>query len=702
MKNIFYSLLSALVFAVLLSACNDFNDQFDGLDDKTQITNLAAYDYSLTETDYTTISNAALKDATTPGDTSLATSIKTNKYFTTAAPASAYVPYLLKDLYPYSDLGSTAMVTYDFNEGIPAYLSDYTGATVYTLVTGDYATSGSDVLGFYPDVAPEDFLDDILVTNISGPTEGEIKLVKYVQYTETPVITTTSNYLVEENFDYGTTAGDLTTLTTEWVGHSGSNPFVGYVTTSLAMTDYPTTDIGGSVTIANPGGEDINRAFTPITSGKVYYSALVNFSAVSSGDYFLHLIGSDVPFDQFRARVGAKDNGSGKILFGISAESSTLTYGTTPFELNTTYLIVASYDLASGVSNLFVLTTAEATEPLTPEVTNTGDSHPYIRAIAIRQDYSDGPTGTIDGVRVTKTWSDLFINDVVVTIEGEKTNNEVYYQYVANKWTPLKGIYVVTVEDYDSMGTANGQPGRFNNFDSSMPPENYLPTLLAKLYPYAQNGDKQIVAYKYYSGGLQTLVDEYVFQGGVWFKPSSVVSKTEQFVFSNTGWVFDPTVKIVMVTSDYQLMVDYVLATPSIAVLAHPYYKNEEYYYGFGSRYNNVNFRLSYRNPYFTGDYVQPVTVDPEFNALTTDEAKVALMWTRLKEGMGIFLQLRYPNAIPTVGGLDVYYHATTYVYYPTGVSAGSEYHKYIFKCTAAASGSTPPVFEFVSQDIVN
>ncbi|HSQ46775.1 MAG TPA: hypothetical protein VLM44_07655, partial [Lutibacter sp.] len=602
MKNTIYSLLSALVFAVLLSACEDFNDQFEGLDDKTQITNLAAYDYTLLEVDYTTISNAAAKVATTPEEISLANSIKTNKYFTTAAPASTYVPFLLKTQYPYSDLGSTAMVTYNFGQARPAYLDDFSNASVYTLTNADYAASGSNASGFYPDVNPANFLPNILAANVSDPTDGKIVLAKYSQYTETPVVTTTSNYLVEENFNFGSTAGNLTTINSDWTAHSGTTAFVGYATSSLSMTGYPSTGLGGSATITGSGVEDVNRVFAPQNSGTVFASALMNFSAVGSGGYFFHFL--DDAFG-FSGRVAAKTDGAGKILFGIGA-GSTLTYGTTPFDLNTTYLVVASYDIDNAVAKLYVLTAPATTLPATAEITSTGTPGLLVQKIGIRQ-ASGGPTVTIDGVRVTKTWSDLFINNVTTTVEGDKVSKEAYYKYAANKWTLAQNIYVVTIEDYDSMGTAAGQPGRYNNFDSSMPPENYLPTLLAKLYPYAQNGNKQIVAYKYFSGGAQTRVDEYVFQNGVWSKPSSVVSKTEQFVFSNTGWVFDPTVKIVMGTSDYQLMVDYVLATPSIAVLAHPFYKNEEYYYGFASRYNNVSFRLSYRNPYFTGDYVQPV-----------------------------------------------------------------------------------------------
>ena len=38
----------------------------------------------------------------------------------------------------------------------------------------------------------------------------------------------------------------------------------------------------------------------------------------------------------FSARTGAKSDGNGKVLFGIGASSSSLTYGTTAYELDTT------------------------------------------------------------------------------------------------------------------------------------------------------------------------------------------------------------------------------------------------------------------------------------------------------------------------------------------------------------------------------
>ncbi|MBP8792368.1 MAG: hypothetical protein KBH29_04250 [Lutibacter sp.] len=690
MKNILYSMLSGFIFTALFISCEDVNDQFDELDSLTGITNLAAYNYSLVDADYATIATAA-------GDA--AASIKTNKYFTTAFPASEYMPYLLKTKYPYGDLGSTAMVTYAFNEGRPAYVDAFSNANAYTLAKGDYASSGSAITGYYPDATPSTYLPTILAANISAPVDGQIALAKYTQYTETPVVTTTSNYLVEDNFNFGATAGDLVTATANWTAHSGAAPLVGYGTSSLSMLGYPSSSFGGAALISGSGSEDVNKTFTAQNTGTVYFSSLVNLSAVSTGAYFFHVY--EYGTGNFRARIGAKDDGSGKILFGISTSASNPIYGTTAYELNKTYLVVGSYNIDSGVSNLYVLSAAAATMPSTPEVSDTGTAGTVINAVAIRQSFG-GPTGTVDGVRVTKTWADLFVNNVVEKITGAKNSKEVYYKYTSGSWAAAQGIYALTTEDYDSMGTGAGQPGQFDNFSSSILPQNYIPTLLAKLYPYAQSGNTIAISYKYYSGGLQTVVDEYLFKDGKWSNPSTIINKTEQFVFSNSGWVFDPTVKITMEKADYKLMVDYVLATPSIAVFAHPTYKNEEYYYGFGDRYSNVNFRLSYRNPYFTGADVQPATIDPELNNLATDTEKVALMWTRLQEGMGIFLQLRYPNAVPTVGGLEVQYHATTNVYYPTGISSGNEYHTYIFKCTAAASGSTPPQFEFISESKVN
>ena len=239
--------------------------------------------------------------------------------------------------------------------------------------------------------------------------------------------------VLEENFDYGMTGGDLTSASGGlWVQHSGSADPVAYVPTpSLTMTDYPSSGIGGHVSFSGTS-QDVNRAFSGISTGTVYGSALVNLSAVGSGNYFMHFNASG----GFRTRVGAQDDGNGDILFGIGTSSSTLTYGTTPYSLNTTYLLVFSYEIATGVSNLYVLTAVTPTEPMTPEATNTGTSGTAITAIAFRQS-SGIPAVLVDGVRVAENWNEIMNNS---------TNPSISITSPANGSTLAPGTTSVDVE----------------------------------------------------------------------------------------------------------------------------------------------------------------------------------------------------------------------------------------------------------------
>jgi hypothetical protein len=218
--------------------------------------------------------------------------------------------------------------------------------------------------------------------------------------------------VLEENFDYGMTGGDLTTISGGvWSQHSGSATPTQYVATpSLTMTGYPSSGIGGHASVAGTS-QDVNRSFAGISTGTVYGSALVNLSAVGSGNYFLHFNISG----GFTTRVGARDDGSGGVQFGVGTSSSTLTYGTTSYALNTTYLLVFSYEIATGVSNLHVLSAVVATEPMTPEATNTGTTGRTISAIAIRQS-SNIPTFLIDGVRVAESWTEIMNNSSVPSV----------------------------------------------------------------------------------------------------------------------------------------------------------------------------------------------------------------------------------------------------------------------------------------------
>jgi hypothetical protein len=321
--------------------------------------------------------------------------------FSSIDDAKTMLPAFLTEKYPTWGKGSSVLIDYKL------YLGNAFKVSTYSLTQDDYTLSGSNLLGFKFDAKPENYLADIITNNISSPNEGDVAVAQYYQFTG-DAYSITPTVSLEDNFDYGTTADNLTTVSPDWTAHSGagSGP-VGYTTTGLSMTDYPSTNVGGSITISATGSEDVNKIFTPITSGTVYFSALVNLSSVGTGTYFIHFMNDSYGYS---ARVGAKDDGSGKILFGIGASSTPADYSSTAYDLNTTYLLVASYNIDNGTSNLYVLTAPEASEPTTPTVTNTGNTGLTVEKIGVRQG-SGGPTATIDGIRVANTWSAIMSND---------------------------------------------------------------------------------------------------------------------------------------------------------------------------------------------------------------------------------------------------------------------------------------------------
>jgi uncharacterized repeat protein (TIGR01451 family) len=218
------------------------------------------------------------------------------------------------------------------------------------------------------------------------------------------IIVQAAEALLEENFEYGGAAGDLTTVSGgNWAAHSGAflSP-VQYVPSSLSLPEYSSSGDGGSATFAGGSGsrEDVNRSFAAQSSGTVYYAALVNLSSATTGDYFLHLKDATT---NFRGRLFAQDS-DGNLLFGLSSSGAPISYGATRFSYNTTYLAVIKYDVGNGNSALYILDSCSSTEPETPLVTSTGTAN-AMSAIAIRQGGAS-MAGAIDGIRVGTTWAE--------------------------------------------------------------------------------------------------------------------------------------------------------------------------------------------------------------------------------------------------------------------------------------------------------
>jgi len=230
--------------------------------------------------------------------------------------------------------------------------------------------------------------------------------------------------ILVENFNYGTTAGDLTTASSPtWVAHSGaaSNP-VQYLNTSLSFAGYNSSGIGGSASFRNGtlSREDVNIAISPsINSGSLYASFLMKVDSLNStGDYNIHFMeGAGTGGGAFRTRLFIKNGATPNTVdFGLSKSSGTGNYGTDeaiPF--GSTVLIVLKYSFTAGTGNdttlAYIFTgSIPATEPSSPSVSITdftGADGPQLAALGIRQ----GGTGTskvaVDGFRFATSWAGL-------------------------------------------------------------------------------------------------------------------------------------------------------------------------------------------------------------------------------------------------------------------------------------------------------
>ncbi len=228
-------------------------------------------------------------------------------------------------------------------------------------------------------------------------------------------------------------------------------------------------------------------------------------------------------------------------------------------------------------------------------------------------------------------------------------DTSIVYTFVDGSWTHEENFYILTDADYESMGA----PGAYHNFSDSEKPEHYLPTFLHNNFPYAYEKDVFYVFYKYYSGGTQTLVDAYMFDGSTW---SNTSDKISTFIHNGTEWVFDPTVHYAMNTAeDYQIIVDYVTNNPDIpdGYLDPTFASTTEYYYGANSYYKNFYLKLYKRRQY------DPLGL---LEGLSDDEATEALL-LRINEAVGIFLEAKFPNAEPVLNGVQVNYAITYNTY---------------------------------------
>ena len=416
--------------------------------------------------------------------------------FSSLDDAKAGLPGFLSEKYPVWGKGSSALIGFKLYVGNAPGVSDYTGSGSYTLANSDYPAAADNAVGFYEDQTPADYMASILANGIENPTEGQVVLAKYKQYVG-ETVNGISNYF-EADFSDQTLAGFQSVSVTGddqvWFGSSYGAQMTGYD----SGTRYANVDY-----LISP---EID--LTSQSNARFQINQAINFA---SGR-----------LDLINILVSADYDGTDP----AAATWTTIDLETAPDGTSWSFVLSEEYDFSAFEGEKVY--------------------------IAFKYESLGDPDN------IASTWEILDVKIKVPGVEGVTENKEAFYVYIDGSWELSEGVYFLSDADFDSMGQASGQPGQYNNFSSSISPNDYLPTFLGNKFPYAQEGDELLVIYDYYSSstGAQLRGNLYTVVDGSWFGYESTIDTTLQLAHDGTTWVPDNTIKYELVAADYALIAD--------------------------------------------------------------------------------------------------------------------------------------------------
>ena len=238
-----------------------------------------------------------------------------------------------------------------------------------------------------------------------------------------------------ENFNY-TVGSELRNVGQDWTRISGTANDLLVVNGNLSYSGYPMPTEGNMIEIKYNGTDDVKLSFNAVNNDKIYAALLVNLYSntglSASGVYFVSL-GSGT--SNYYTRIWVRTTNSGNTFnFGLSRNSNTITWSSSDFNFNQTYLIVLDYEFVSGSANdivkLWVNPDLSGNEPSPLISTNqngTADAT-SIDGFMVRQ-ASGGPNTYIDAIRIGTAWDDAPLPVQINNFNYSKTNNIIYLQW---------------------------------------------------------------------------------------------------------------------------------------------------------------------------------------------------------------------------------------------------------------------------------
>ncbi len=193
MKKLLIFILSSIMIALTFSSCDYNEENFPGLDEMAAYKDVVNYEYTISESDFTTIISA-LRANKNAQDSATATLLSSSKIFSVSAPASTLVPYVLKSKFYGATSGSAAKVTYQYKTGSYQY---------YLLTQADYKTIWQQdfIYALTPSKSPQSVLPGFLSQKFPAAKEGDIKILEYSYSSADPVTSEVPLQYFKEDFE---------------------------------------------------------------------------------------------------------------------------------------------------------------------------------------------------------------------------------------------------------------------------------------------------------------------------------------------------------------------------------------------------------------------------------------------------------------------------------------------------------------------
>ena len=592
-----------------MAACQPVEDIYNEIDDKGTTITKTEEEYILTAADYESISKAAKANAKTKADSTLADAVKSRNALNSFATADKYVPQILANLYPSWGKDSNVGVTYNMYEEPEGLIKELSNISIYQLSADDYKLIwGEDkykVNYLTPSCEPSEVLPDFLKEKFASAEENEMILVDYKYDTEEPK---ESPSIFFEDFSSVSKETDITLEGWKNIAIEGTKKWIG-------------KEYGGNVYAqmsAYKSGEKVeNWLITPA----------VNINDANAKFSFSIALGHHNG-DALKVYVSDKYNGGDNI--------STADWTDITSEFNFPEPIPNDYTeiVSAGEYALSVYK----------------DKNVYFAFAYTGEDGKVTTTVQIDNVRVSSS----------TPAQSNEKPYSMLFTFKNNNWNVYQNdeVSLVTPADYDEMGA----PGSHDNFSDTDKFEDYVPTFLAKKYPFAQSGDTKVVIFKYYSNKTTVVrAERFNYEASWMYFNNIVVRSKETFIHNGSQWLFDPSIHVMMATDDYKLLVEWVQENKPGYM--DPQYDNTEYWFGASYHYNNFNVQIIKRRSY-----------DPDKVVPADDAAAKEFLDKQILEGIKILMPIKYPDAPSQMNGVDLYYYLSCKVY-----DGGGNY-KYTYK----------------------